>query len=301
MDAPPADEMTGKELFRLEMEQNQTEFAKYDADESEQLDFNEFCKLIREREVGYNHTELEMTQRFEELDRNGNGKIDMDEYLAYALQDSLARSADQVCSLFSDWDEDGTGMISKVEFRRAIKGFGFDCRRRDIDSIFDQMDSDASGQIDFNEMERCNLLLRHSAHVLITLKTCRHPAVRHATGICEAASCTAPAMRSEGFKAANCLRPSRSIRTLQYSSSSSPSWLPTRCAAHLAFSRLTPAALPHTRACAQPRARPPSFPNPVGSPDTRDRPLPRVGRRRRWRRVQEELSTRNAPPRLVCV
>jgi len=123
-------------------------------DETEQLDYVEFCKLIREREVGYEHTELELTKRFEELDKNGNGMIDMDEYLAYALRDSLSRSADQVCSLFSDWDEDGTGWISKQEFRRAIKGFGFDCRRRDIDSFFDQMDSDGSGQIDFIEMER---------------------------------------------------------------------------------------------------------------------------------------------------
>ena len=97
--------------------------------------------MIRDREVGYDHSDLELEERFAAIDANGNGRIDMDEYLVFALRDAITRSGDQMWSLIDEWDEDKSGQISKLEFRHAIRKFGFNCRRRDIDALFDRMDA----------------------------------------------------------------------------------------------------------------------------------------------------------------
>jgi len=139
--------------FKVQMQFNASEYDSFDGDGSEQLDFDEFCKLIRARESGYEHTIMELQERFAELDRDGSGTIDLQEYLLFSMQDALARSSQQLMTVFGEWDEDGGGEISKREFRRAIKGMGFDVAEEDVDKIFDEMDVDKSGSINYRELE----------------------------------------------------------------------------------------------------------------------------------------------------
>ena len=50
-------------------------------------------------------------------------------------------------NVFEDFDEDGTGRLDKDEFATAIRAIGFDAPRHELDAIFEQMDSDASGMV----------------------------------------------------------------------------------------------------------------------------------------------------------
>lgn len=140
--------------FKAQMQMNSQEYENFDRDESEQLDFEEFCKLIKSREKGYQHSLTELEMRFAEMDSNGNGFIDLHEYLRFSMQDALARSAEQLATVFGEWDDDGGGTISKLEFRRAIKGMGFEVRGEELDKIFDEMDNDGSGRVDYKELEK---------------------------------------------------------------------------------------------------------------------------------------------------
>ena len=81
------------------------------------------------------------------------------------LREALALSATRVIDLFKEWDEDGDGVVTKKEFRRAVPMLGLDPvpSKADIDALFDQWDPDGSGNIDFKEL---NKILRKSAEGL---------------------------------------------------------------------------------------------------------------------------------------
>jgi Ca2+-binding EF-hand superfamily protein len=126
-----------EEAFDVGVRQNAIDFSVADADNDNKLDFDEFCKLVAEREEG-EHTHEELVARFEYLDGDHSGKVDMHEYLRFALRDALSRSAARVVEIFSEWDEDGSGTISKREFRRAVRSLGFTQNDADIDIVFEE-------------------------------------------------------------------------------------------------------------------------------------------------------------------
>uniref|UniRef100_A0A7S3AFY2 EF-hand domain-containing protein n=1 Tax=Haptolina ericina TaxID=156174 RepID=A0A7S3AFY2_9EUKA len=129
------------------------EFDAGDVDHDESLDFDEFCKMVREREMG-EHTTAELRKRFDALDTSGNGKLAMSEYLRYALRDALARSSTRVVELFQQWDVDKSGFIDRKEFRRAVQELGFNARDKEIDIVFDEYDEDNSGELDYRELNK---------------------------------------------------------------------------------------------------------------------------------------------------
>eukprot|EP00966_Prymnesium_polylepis_P193760 4490929-Prymnesium_polylepis.1 len=88
-----------EEDFESGMRQNAMEYQTHDADQDNKLDFDEFCALVREREVG-DHSDEALRQRFEALDRDGSGKVDLNEYVLWALRDALTRSSSRVIDLF---------------------------------------------------------------------------------------------------------------------------------------------------------------------------------------------------------
>ena len=144
-----------EENFAAGMRQNAMDYQAHDADQDHKLDFDEFCNLVRDREDG-DHTDEELRARFNALDADGSGKVDLHEYVRFSLRDALARSSSRVIDLFKQWDEDGSGEIEKKEFRRAIKAMGFDFFADDgeIDMVFDDFDLDKSGAIDYRELNK---------------------------------------------------------------------------------------------------------------------------------------------------
>ena len=66
-----------------------------------------------------------------------------------ALRDALRSNAIKIMDLFVEWDENGDHQVSKSEFRKAMAALGF--TRVRIDSVFDSLDEDSSGFIDYKE------------------------------------------------------------------------------------------------------------------------------------------------------
>ena len=128
------------------------------------INFHEFCIMVREREMG-EHTDEDLRRRFRSLDITGDGRVSKHEYLRFSLRDALARSVTRLREIFECWDEDNSGKISPLEFRRAVRGLGFaDVPSKHIDQVFREIDEDRSGEVTFNELER---RLRKFAHVAV--------------------------------------------------------------------------------------------------------------------------------------
>ena len=142
---------TGEEDFEAGMRQNAMERDAADADNDGKLDFGEFCVFVRDREEG-EFTDEELKARFDALDGDGSGKVDMAEYLLWSLKDALMRSSSRVVDLFRAWDEDGGGTVDKKEFHKAVRSLGFDVAREDTDAVFDSLDDDRSGALEYKEL-----------------------------------------------------------------------------------------------------------------------------------------------------
>ena len=59
--------------------------------------------------------------------------------------------------LFKQWDEDRSGTVDKKEFCKAVRSLGFKVEKRDADAVFDSLDDDKSGELEYKEL---NLMLR---------------------------------------------------------------------------------------------------------------------------------------------
>ena len=70
------------------------------------------------------------------------------------LRDALQKNLSRVIDLFRDWDENGDGQISKVEFRRAMPLLGLKVDKADADALFDSFDRDLSGTVEYGELQK---------------------------------------------------------------------------------------------------------------------------------------------------
>ena len=141
-----------KKSFEITMRQAAMEFDELSGGSGE-LDFREFSRMIREREVGV-HTEQALKERFDAIDKDGGGTIDAQEYMAFALIDAFERSAAHLVDLFSDWDADGSGSVDKVEFRNVVRSFGFECGEALIDKLFARFDLHSTGELSLRMVSR---------------------------------------------------------------------------------------------------------------------------------------------------
>ena len=79
-----------------------------------------------------------------------NDELSVEEQLGMLL--TLHRTT--IMQLFHDWDIDGNGGVDKKEFRKAIALLGYSVKKKQIDALFDRLDVDKEGFIDFGELKK---------------------------------------------------------------------------------------------------------------------------------------------------
>ena len=122
------------------------------AGSDKQLDFLEFSRLVREREIAI-HPEDHLHARFEFLDADGSGSIDVAEYMSYALQDAFERSAASLTDLFAAWDKDGNMQLDRDEFRDALRSYGFKADNEIIDRVFNDFVTSSLGTVSLTDLQ----------------------------------------------------------------------------------------------------------------------------------------------------
>ena len=144
-----------EEDFETGMRHSAMEFDVMDADRSHSLEFDEFSKLVREREVGVFSEDM-LRERFEAIS-DGDGHVTFHSYLMSQIRDAFFRagtdtSAEEVMQM---WDRDGNAEIDRYEFRKTMREYGFRASDGELDSIFRSFDCvDGNGSIDAAELMR---------------------------------------------------------------------------------------------------------------------------------------------------
>ena len=70
------------------------------------------------------------------------------------LYEVITEHSVRVLDLFREWDDDGNGAIDKKELRLAVAALGYDAPKKEVDMLFDSLDGDGSGFIEFPEFKR---------------------------------------------------------------------------------------------------------------------------------------------------
>jgi len=168
--------MLARKAFEVSMRQAVMEFDALDTSGGEtdggdgKLDFREFSRLIREREMGI-HTEYALSERFAILDADGSGELDLAEFITFALRDAFLRSAANLEDLFSDWDKDGDGTVDPAEFRKVVRHYGFTADDSLIDVVFNNLDLTKQGVLVMRDLaERLQLEVRERKRPLHQLR-----------------------------------------------------------------------------------------------------------------------------------
>ena len=111
------------ETFKIMMRQHTMSFMEADLNGDGCIDEAEFMLALPDH-VKQKHTEAEMKGWFKMLDRNGNGMVDRDEHLRWALNAASIASGAGIGKAFAKYDRDNSGTLTELEFCRAARDVG---------------------------------------------------------------------------------------------------------------------------------------------------------------------------------
>lgn len=133
-------------------------FALFDGDGNGSIDKAEFHDLLNQ--LGITHTEKELDKIWVELDDDGSGTIERNEFLSWVDTVESSGATDLstdgaitefVDHIFSVIDVDGDGHISSSELFNCLDRLGQGVTFDDVQNIMAEVDEDASGGVDKKE------------------------------------------------------------------------------------------------------------------------------------------------------
>eukprot|EP00930_Biecheleria_cincta_P043005 TRINITY_DN29583_c0_g1_i1.p1 TRINITY_DN29583_c0_g1~~TRINITY_DN29583_c0_g1_i1.p1 ORF type:complete len:148 (-),score=58.92 TRINITY_DN29583_c0_g1_i1:253-696(-) len=131
-------------------------FSVFDKDRSGSIDKNELGAVLKN--LGQVLSEKELKQTLDEIDLDGNGEVDFDEFVALmAKQAADATSADAIEEAFRVYDRDSKGFITADNLQFMMKSLGENFSDADIKDMILEADADEDGKIslaDFTKLMR---------------------------------------------------------------------------------------------------------------------------------------------------
>ena len=135
------------------------EFLALDLDGNGDISVKELECLLKSIKRKLRMTEKEIIKMVEQTDQNGDGCVDLEEFL------NLIETAEQkkvihkeliqrsgVRKAFEKYDKDGSGTITRDEFRKVVEDkYQTTMRANQIDKLMEQADKDNSGNISYDE------------------------------------------------------------------------------------------------------------------------------------------------------
>jgi calmodulin len=107
------------------------------------------------KKLGQNPTDDDIEAMIKSVDDNGDGEIDFDEFLVLmsAKKKNNNDPDKELKDAFKVFDADGSGTISRSELKKLMKSLGQKLSDAELDAMMDEVDTDKSGEIDFDEFK----------------------------------------------------------------------------------------------------------------------------------------------------
>ena len=104
------------------------------------------------RSLGQNPSEAELQDMVNEVDLDGNGTIEFDEFL-YMMSRQMREgdTEEEIIDAFRVFDKDEDGKITAAELTHIMKNLGEPLTQEEVDEMIAQADTNKDGIIDYKE------------------------------------------------------------------------------------------------------------------------------------------------------
>jgi len=135
-----------------ELQDYKNAFAVFDKDGDGVITAKELGEVMRS--LGHAPTDLELQDVMNEVDKDGGGTIDLDEFLTMMKHKlSTSDTEAELLAAFQTFDRDNSGTISADELRAMLKSLGDEMTDQEINDLIREADTDGDNNISFAEFK----------------------------------------------------------------------------------------------------------------------------------------------------
>jgi calmodulin len=128
-------------------------FEMFDKDKDGTITAKELANVMRS--LNQEPTEQELNDMINEVDIDGNGRIDFEEFVALMNRRSKETDTEEeVINAFRVFDKDANGLISSTELRHIMTTLGDKLTEEEVDEMIREADIDGDGYINYEEFVR---------------------------------------------------------------------------------------------------------------------------------------------------
>lgn len=137
-------------LSEEELEEFKQVFALFDKDGSGTISAKEIGNVLRA--LGQNLTEAELVDLVRERDKDGNGELDLEEFIRlWGKMLKEDETEEDLLEAFNVYDKDGDGLISLEDLKHALLGFDDEMSDEEIMEMIAAIDFDKDGFVSYEE------------------------------------------------------------------------------------------------------------------------------------------------------
>eukprot|EP00092_Neocalanus_flemingeri_P015728 GFUD01017026.1.p1 GENE.GFUD01017026.1~~GFUD01017026.1.p1 ORF type:complete len:166 (-),score=59.46 GFUD01017026.1:227-724(-) len=128
-------------------------FLVFESGDSGDLSFNEFQQAVDE--MGMDLEAKKVQNLFRQVDTDGNGKVDFEEFLKLMKhkqkKTATKESEDPNMQIFQMFDKDGSGSLSSQEWLEVMNLMGLKTTKEEAAQLFSSVDKNGDGRIGLQE------------------------------------------------------------------------------------------------------------------------------------------------------
>eukprot|EP00029_Vermamoeba_vermiformis_P002959 TRINITY_DN13325_c0_g1_i1.p1 TRINITY_DN13325_c0_g1~~TRINITY_DN13325_c0_g1_i1.p1 ORF type:complete len:162 (+),score=53.64 TRINITY_DN13325_c0_g1_i1:128-613(+) len=128
----------------------QEAFKLFDKDNNGSITIQELGTVMRS--LGQTPSESELVDMINEVDADGDGAIDFNEFLVMmAKKMKDVDQEDEYKEAFKVFDKDGNGYIEPAELKQVMQSLGETLTDADIEDMMKEADTDNDGRVNYDE------------------------------------------------------------------------------------------------------------------------------------------------------